>query len=274
MRLNRVSYSDPLHSFEEDFHRRAPLPLLAEGFNSSSFSSSHHSVEAYGSIPLTPTTPVPVTMTTPTFTFSIPSQNLGRPVSVLQGDAAKWAESNPEAVRLLDTDEPTQATVEQFTSLFKQRFPAEVIEVVPVTFDAELADIRQQSTETITAYYTKTLNLMHKYGAKDRGHSMLLSLAEGSLLDTFLRTWIRGLTDQVITRKCAENMGSPDRSLRLLYDVAESTRRVNIEIQKLFEDEAKENELQFYKDLAQRNMPATQIDALHASYHVKAQGPG
>lgn len=67
-------------------------------------------------------------------------------------------------------------------------------------------------------------------------------------------------------------MGTTDRSLRMLYDVAESTRRVDLEIEKLFEDEAKENELQFYKEIAQRNMPKTRIDALRAIYHAKAQG--
>lgn len=30
---------------------------------------------------------------------------------------------------------------------------------------------------------------MQKYGAQDRSPSVILSLAEGSLLDTFLRTW-------------------------------------------------------------------------------------
>ncbi len=190
---------------------------------------------------------------------------------LLQLDAAKWAESNPEAVRLLATEEPTQAMVDQFVSLLKQRFPAEAVEEIPVTFDAELAELRQQSAETITSYYTRTTSLMHKYGARDRSPLVILSLAEGSLLDTFLRTWIRGLTDASIKRKCAESMGTPDRSLRMLYDVAETARRVNLEIQKLFEEEAKENELQFYKEIAQRNMPRTQIDALRASYQTSRE---
>ena len=96
---------------------------------------------------------------------------------------------------------------------------------------------------------------MTKYGVRDRTASATLSLAESSLLDTFLRTWIRGLTDATIKRKCAEQMCSPERSLRALYDLVESTRRINLEMQKLFEDEVKENELQFYKEIAQRNMP-------------------
>lgn len=188
-------------------------------------------------------------------------------------DAAVWVESNSEATRLLNEESPTQATIDEFTSLLKQKFPAPPSEeIAPITFDAELADLRQQSNETVTAYYKRTMSLMQKYGARDRSPSVTLSLAEGSLLDTFLRTWIRGLSDATIKRKCAEVMGTTDRSLRMLYDLAESTRRVNLEIQKLFEDETKENELQFYKDIAQRNMSKAQIDALLANYHAKAQG--
>ena len=191
---------------------------------------------------------------------------------LLLGEAAEWAESNPEAIRLFNTAIPTQATVDQLVSLFKQRFPAKIVEAIPVTFDMELADLRQQPEETITNYYTRTLHLMQKYGAKDRAPGDLLSLAEGSLLDTFLRTWLRGLTDNNIKRKCAEYMGATDRSLRMLYDAAESARRINLEVQKLFEDETKDSELQFYKEIAQRNMPETQINALLASYQAKAHG--
>ena len=62
---------------------------------------------------------------------------------LLLGEAAEWAESNPEAIRLFNTAVPTQATVDQLVSLFKQRFPAKIVEAIPVTFDMELADLRQ-----------------------------------------------------------------------------------------------------------------------------------
>ncbi|CAD6593871.1 MAG: hypothetical protein ASARMPRED_008164 [Alectoria sarmentosa] len=153
-------------------------------------------------------------------------------ISLLQGDAAKWAESNPEAVRLLNTEQPIEATVNQFISLFKQRVPAEVVEKTPVTFDAELADLRQQLSETITAYYTRTLNLIRKYGVKDP-------------------------SDPSVKRNCAEHVGTTNREVRMLYDIAESTRRAKLEVQKLYEDEARERELHFYKDIAQRNFPIT-----------------
>lgn len=43
----------------------------------------------------------------------------------------------------------------------------------------------------------------------------------------------------------------------MLYDIAESTRRTQVEVQKLYEDEEKGRELHFYKDIAQRNVPIT-----------------
>ena len=106
---------------------------------------------------------------------------------LLLGEAAEWIESNPEAVRLMATPNPTQATVDQLTSLLRERFPAKTVEVTPMSFDIELSDLRQKPNESLTSYYTRTLNLMQKYGAKDRSPTVLLTLAESSLLDTFLR---------------------------------------------------------------------------------------
>lgn len=47
-------------------------------------------------------------------------------------------------------------------------------------------------------YYTRTLDLTQEYNATDRTPGSVLTLVEGSLLDTFLRAWIKGLADQSI----------------------------------------------------------------------------
>lgn len=44
-------------------------------------------------------------------------------------DAADWAESNSDAVRLLAEPEPTQATVYSLKSLFCERFPTKAVEL-------------------------------------------------------------------------------------------------------------------------------------------------
>ena len=61
---------------------------------------------------------------------------------LLQGEATEWADSSPEAIRLLGTPDPSQETLDQFITLFKQRFLAKVVEVVPITFEAELLDLK------------------------------------------------------------------------------------------------------------------------------------
>ena len=64
-------------------------------------------------------------------------------------------------------------------------------------------------------------------------------------------------SDPSVKRNCAEHVGTTNREVRMLYDIAESTRRAKLEVQKLYEDEARERELHFYKDIAQRNFPIT-----------------
>lgn len=54
-----------------------------------------------------------------------------------------------------------------------------------VTVNSELADLRQQSIKTIMTYYTRTLDLTQEYNATDRTPGSVLTLVEGSLLDTF-----------------------------------------------------------------------------------------
>ena len=46
---------------------------------------------------------------------------------LLTDDASQWAESHPDAIRLLAEDEPNQATVDSFKSLLCQRFPTKAI---------------------------------------------------------------------------------------------------------------------------------------------------
>ena len=156
-------------------------------------------------------------------------------------------------------DNPTRETVASFVSILKHRFPGKVIEAAPiVTFESELAELRQKPDETLTSYHSQALDMMYKYGAKDRTTATeALTLAESSVLDTFLRGGICGIIDPSVERKWTKYVGAHDRSLRMLYEVAESTRGINLEVQKLFEDETKDSEPQFYKETAERNMPKT-----------------
>ena len=191
---------------------------------------------------------------------------------LLLGEAAEWVESNPEAVRLMATQDPTQATVSQFISLLQERFPSKAVNSAPVSFDLEVSELRQKHDESVMSYYSRTLNLMQKYGAKDRSATVILSLAESSLLDTFLRMWIKGLTDPSIKRKAAEGMGDPKRSLKAVYGLAEQARLINAEVQRLFEKESIEDQISFYKGLAEKNFSSQQLSSMLATHHASRAG--
>ena len=79
-------------------------------------------------------------------------------------------------------------------------------EITPVTFDTEIADLRQQRGEYISAYYARTVSLLQKYRAPDRSPEELMPLAQSYFLDTFLRAWIRGLRDILIKHKATEGI--------------------------------------------------------------------
>lgn len=184
---------------------------------------------------------------------------------LLIDNAADWLETNADASRLMESVSPSQDTIEHFVSLIKERFPSKAVEELLLSFHAELLELRQRVDETLTSYYSRAINFIRKYAAKDRSAGKTLSLAESSLLDTFLRQWVEGLTNSEVKRKAAEGMAATDRSLRKVSTVADEARRVNLEIERLFEDEQNENDLVFYKK-AERNLTLAQIQAMRASY--------
>ena len=187
-------------------------------------------------------------------------------------DAAEWAETNAEGSRLLSRDEPTQENVNRLLSLLKERFPSKAIEIAPISFDAEIRDLHQLPNESLHAYYTRTLNIMGRYGAKDRSSGMTLSLAETSLLNMFLQAWVRGLTDPNIRLATVEYTGTADVSIKSLYSQAERTRRINIERQKLLEEERKTDELEVLKSLAESIVPKDQLQTMWTQYRASKSG--
>ena len=58
---------------------------------------------------------------------------------ILKEDAADWAKSNPNAIRILADPAPTQTTINKFRTVFCERFPIKIVEVTPDSLDAELS---------------------------------------------------------------------------------------------------------------------------------------
>lgn len=102
-------------------------------------------------------------------------------------------------------------------------------------------------------------------------------MLEAAMLDTILYAFVKGLNDAAVRREATRAMISSDRSLRSVYNTAEEARRTNIEIEKISREEQKADELQFYMDLANRNVPKHQMDALLAEYYAeksRSDNPG
>ncbi|MCJ1423137.1 hypothetical protein MMC29_001018 [Sticta canariensis] len=202
-----------------------------------------------------------------------PEVYLGSLDMLLTDEAAEWSESHPDAVRLLADPTPTQQTVSSFKSLLCDRFPSRVVEVVPVPIDVELSELRQKSeeSESLASYYKRVTSLMYRVGARGRQGSVgntALSSLESAMLDTILRAFIRGLASSETRREATTGMTSTDRSLKGMYQLAKEARRTSIEIQKLHDEELRQDELAFYKDLAVTNMPKHKIEAMFTSFYA------
>ncbi len=193
---------------------------------------------------------------------------------LLADDAAVWAETTPLITQLLETPAPTSDTVSQFKSLFSQRYPIKISETAPVHFDSEISDLRQQEEEALIAYYQRTTGLLSRVGGRDRPREITLSTPalsplEAAMLDTVMRAFTRGIWDSDIRRDALRGLVLSDRSLYGVYSISEESRRVKGEYAHLQEEEAKAQELQFYQEVVQSNMPSTQINSLRASFHAQ-----
>ena len=193
---------------------------------------------------------------------------------LLVDDAEAWAESHPDAVEILNEESPTQQTVERLRSLLRDRFPSKAVDVAPIPFSVELADLQQRSEESLATFYKRVTTLMQRVGLKDRSSKGTFTPVEAEMLDNVLRAFIKGIKDPVIRKEAARGMASADRSLKNIYTLAEETRRTNAEVQKLLEEEVKADELAFYKELVYRNVPKHEVEARLMTYHAsKAKVP-
>ncbi len=158
-----------------------------------------------------------------------------------------------------------------FRSLFCDRFLSRVVEIMLISIDVKLTELRQKSNETLVFYYKRVTELMQRVDARDRSNlhadEFILSSLKSVMLNTILRAFIRELSDSEIRREAIRDMISSNRSLKTIYQLTKETRRINIEIQKLYEKEIRQNELSFYRDLTQQFISQTKIEIMLTQYH-------
>lgn len=100
---------------------------------------------------------------------------------------------------------------------------------------------------------------MLSVGARDRIGDEKLSLLETSTLDSILKAFMKGLSDDNICRDTIQGLGTAGRSLRGISNLSLEARQ---ELSELLDEDLHSRELQLYKDLVHRNMDHEKIEAL------------
>ena len=188
-------------------------------------------------------------------------------------DATNWLENHLNAIRFLTKSSSNQLIVETFKFLLCERFSSKIVKTQSIFFATKLFDLKQKSNESLTIYYKRIINMMQRIDIRNRSITIsivvdTLSLLESTMLNIILKAFIRDLSNQKIKKKIIKNMTATNKSLRFIYQLIEETRRINLKIQKLFDDDFKRNELSFYKQLTMENLFKTQINSLFIEYHA------
>jgi hypothetical protein len=68
-------------------------------------------------------------------------------------EAGDWADSYPNTIRLLSINKPIKTTIDIFKALLYKRFPFKAIELTPIPFNIELAELRQKHDKSLVNYY-------------------------------------------------------------------------------------------------------------------------
>ena len=88
-----------------------------------------------------------------------------------------------------------------FKSLLCERFFFKIVKIISMSFDVELAELRQRDDESLHAYYKRVINLMQRVEVKNRTLIVTLTLLESTMLDIILRVFIKNLVNTKV-RKC------------------------------------------------------------------------
>lgn len=191
---------------------------------------------------------------------------------LLMGEAADWAESSPEISALLVTY--TSESLDRFLSFFKERFPTKFVEIVATTFPEEVEGLRQNADESLTSYYQRTIQITHRFGARDRlPGGPPLSTLESSMLDLIYGAFLKGLLDSELRREAIRGtVGVGGRSLHAAFVAMEEAYKSRVIIKKIEYEEIQSREAVFYKDVVKRNVTATQLESMWTSYAAERVG--
>ena len=153
--------------------------------------------------------------------------------------------------------------------LFKERFPSKAVEVV-VSFPEALETLRQNDDESLKSYYQRVIQITSRYGVRDRlPGSLPLSILESSTLDLVYGVFLRGLKDRELRYEAIRMNAAGERSLYTAFGVMEEAYKSRLFLKKLEYKESQTREITFYKNVVKRNVSASQLESMLATYKAK-----
>ena len=189
-------------------------------------------------------------------------------------EAFDWAESSSE-ISAIHAGSHTKESLQRSPFLLpsKERFPSRTPEIVTVSFPEALDALRQNIDETLNSYYYRTMQIISRYGVRDRVPGCLpLSILESSTLDLVYEAFLRGLVDREL--RCEAIRGNTGgRSLHAAFVAMEEAYKSRIFLKQIEYEEVQTREALFSKDVVKRNVSTSQLDSMLASYEAENKVP-
>lgn len=165
--------------------------------------------------------------------------------------AAHWAETNPEAARILADRSPTEQSLLTFKNLLQDQFPAAAVETSTPNLHRDLSELHQEQDESLHSYYQRARALMIKGGGRDRASdgSGDLSVPEATILDFVVKALVQGLSDSDIRQDTIRGLNTAGRSLGGIYNIADGSEQTKKQFATYLEDDRRRKKLQFYEEI-------------------------
>ncbi len=190
---------------------------------------------------------------------------------LLIDDVAKWAETNLDVVRILAKKNSSQKSIDNFRTLFCERFFVKFIKSATVNFDIELNDLRQFSDEFINIYDKRLTALMLRVKIRNRTETELsLFLLEFVILNVIMKSFVRDLLNDDTRKKTIRDLIMIDKSLKDLCNLTKNVDRVKKKFHKLMKKENKTKELIFYKKMINKSTFQDKVQIMLIFYKIDA----
>ena len=162
---------------------------------------------------------------------------------LLVENAVTWAETDLNVFILLTQSNSTLDTVFKFKTLFTEKYSLQFTEIASISFNNEIADLKQKDKEVLLMYYKQMSDLLIRIETKNRlrHHSEIVSLSslKSAMLDTVLKFFIRSIQNTDIKKETLWELVTSEQSLQSIYTLTEKVRRVKIELCKLMNKDVK-----------------------------------